>query len=183
MEKKQNNLLYVLHISLILLIICSLTAAAVSLVYGLTYAKAEENLLSEKRVAMADIYGEGISVDEVDCPEGVDAVYRITKGSDLLGYSVSVTGSGFGGDMDVLVGYNADGSIRGVRLISHSETPGLGSRVGEADYLEQYVSKSGGLVLDQDIDSVSGSTISSSGLLDAVNTASSAIQSLVKGES
>lgn len=183
MEKKQNNLLYVLNISLILLIICSLTAAAVSLVYGLTHAKAEENLLGEKRTAMADIYGEGISVDETDCPDGVNAVYRITKGSEFLGYCVSVTGSGFGGDLDVLVGYHADRSVRGVRLISHSETPGLGSRVGEAEYLEQYTGKSGSLVLDQDIDAISGSTISSKALLDAVNLANAALETLVKGES
>lgn len=183
MEKKQNSLLYVLRISLILLIICSLTAAAVSLVYGLTHEKAEENLLGEKRTAMAEIYGDGISVEEIAAPETVDAVYRITKGNELLGYCVSVTGSGFGGDLDVLVGYHADGTILGVRLISHSETPGLGSRVGENEYLEQYAGQSGELTLGEDIDAISGSTISSSALLDAVNTANSAAQAIVKGES
>ncbi len=172
MEKKQNNFLYVLRISLVLLIICSLTAAAVALVYAVTYEKADENQKMVQQQAIETIFGEGIEIESADISSELQAAFTVTKDGEQIGVCALVRGAGFGGDMDVMVGFVPDGSaIVGVQVVSHSETPGLGSRVSESEYLAKYVGKSGNLTLDTDIDAISGSTISSRALLDAVNTA------------
>lgn len=176
MENKQNNFLYVLRISLVLLIICSLTAAAVALVYAVTYTKADENQKMVQQQAIETIFGEGIEVESADVRDGLQAVFTVTKNGESIGVCALVRGAGFGGDMDVMVGFAPDGSaIVGVQVVSHSETPGLGSRVAENEYLAQYVGKSGRLTLNADVDAISNSTISSRALIDAVNAAGNAL--------
>ena len=69
----------------------------------------------------------------------------MTSGGDILGYAASVSPLGFGGALDMMVGVNSDGTIAGMKIVSHSETPGLGSRVDAPDYLSQYTGKSGTL--------------------------------------
>lgn len=177
MENKQNNFLYVLRISLVLLIICSAIAAAVSLVYAVTYEKADENQRAEQQKAIETIFGEGIEIESA--PESYDdlqEVFNVTRDGEQIGVCALVRGSGFGGDMDIMVGFAPDGSeITGVQVVTHAETPGLGSRVAEDAHLSQYVGQSGELKLNTHVDAISGSTISSRALLDAVNKATAAL--------
>ena len=101
----------------------------------------------------------------------------------------SVSG-GFGGDMTLMVGYDGARTILGVSIVSHSETPGLGARVKtEAGYLDQYVGKSGEVVLNKngvadgenDVDAISGATISSRAVLTGVNRATDALNAYLDG--
>ncbi len=65
-------------------------------------------------------------LQEVD---GVEyAVYPATKGGEFIGAAVEASAMGFGGDLKVLVGFDADGNIIDYSLLSHAETPGLGSK-------------------------------------------------------
>ena len=92
---------------------------------------------------------------------------------------VTGTAKGFGGDMSLMVGYHPDKTIRGVSIVSHAETPGVGSKVDDATYLSQYEGLSGGLTIskrnDADITSVSGATISSKAIHVAIEQASAAL--------
>ena len=63
---------------------------------------------------------------------------------------------------------------RAVTVTSHSESPGVGTRVVDsADYLARYtgLSAGGSLVLGQDVDAVTGATVSSTAVIEAVNAA------------
>lgn len=172
MKTKQNTVLYVLQIALVLLTICALASAAVALVYAVTCEKADENQQAACQDAIEKIYGEGIETAETDAPDGLQQTFSVTRNGEILGVCALVKGAGFGGDMDVMVGFTPDGSgIVGVRVTSHAETPGLGSRVAEDGYLSRYAGKSGQLTLNRDVDAISGSTISSRALLEAVNKA------------
>ena len=174
MKKRQNSVLYVLRIALVLLTICALTSAAVSLVYAVTYQKADENQQAVRRAAIETIFGSGIEATETAAPDGLMQTFSVQKDGKEIGVCALVRGSGFGGDLDVMVGFSPDGGkIVGVRVTAHTETSGLGSRIAEEDYLSQYIGKSGQLTLNQEIDAISGSTISSRALLEAVNKAQS----------
>lgn len=63
----------------------------------------------------------------------------------------------------------------GVEIVSLSETPGLGARVNNAEYLRQYVGKGSGLTIGKEISAISGATISSKAVLTGVNTAVAAL--------
>lgn len=116
-------------------------------------------------------------------------VVHETVGSDKqpLGAAVESTTGGFGGDLKVLVGFDADGKILGYTILLHSETPGLGAKAdkwfqedGKGSIIGKHpatdnltVSKDGGSV-----DAITASTITSRAFLLAVNQAYQAYKSL-----
>lgn len=180
-KKSVPTILYVLRITLPLLVICSVTAAAVSLVYAFTYKKAEQNMDVLERSAISGIFGENIEcTGENNLSGGSSVIYRISRSGEPVGYSVKTTVAGFGGDMEILIGYGNDLAIIGISVLSHSETPGLGDRI-DGEYKNQYIGKKGELALGTDIDAIVGSTISSSALISAVNTATSELTATIGG--
>ena len=68
--------------------------------------------------------------------------------------------------------------IYGAERAALSETPGLGSRVNDANYLSQYNGTGGKLALGSDIDAISGATISSRSVLAGVNRAFAAVDTM-----
>lgn len=108
-----------------------------------------------------------------------------------LGAAVESTTSGFGGNLKILVGFDAQGNILGYTLLEHAETPGLGAKadkwfqkgakgdiIGKNPAEELTVSKDGGKV-----DAITASTITSRAFLLAVNNAYKAFKATpVDGE-
>ena len=98
----------------------------------------------------------------------------------------SYTNKGFSGYVEVMVGLDANGIISGYQVLKHSETPGLGSKMGSwfnnADKPGQYVIgrslKNEKLTVSKDggsVDAITAATISSRAFLDAVNRAYSVV--------
>ena len=155
-----------------LLLISAVTALLLSGVNALTKDRIAENDVKEKSAAIAMIFPDSDSSEPADVTiDGINGVWLVTSGGDLLGYAASVSPLGFGGALDMMVGVNSDGTIAGMKIVSHSETPGLGSRVDDPDYLSQYTGKSGVLSFGSGIDAITGSTISSKAVLEAANRA------------
>ena len=69
-------------------------------------------------------------------PAMADDMYAAWQGEALAGYCVEVTADGFGGPMKLMVGVSAQGSVTGVAILSHSETPGMGGGMEDASFLE-----------------------------------------------
>ena len=82
--------------------------------------------------------------------------------------------------MTLMVGFRADQTLVGVQILSHSETPGLGARVSDASYLGQYAGKSGTLTLGENVDAISGATISSRAVLSGVKEAQEILKSHIE---
>ncbi len=107
-------------------------------------------------------------------------IYPAKNGEEWVGAAVEASALGFAGDLKVLVGFDAEGKIYNYSLLSHAETPGLGSKA--ADWFKEggkgnivgmdpgesslKVSKDGGKV-----DAITASTITSRAFLNAVNAA------------
>ncbi|HOB19411.1 MAG TPA: RnfABCDGE type electron transport complex subunit G [Candidatus Atribacteria bacterium] len=100
-------------------------------------------------------------------------VYKGIAGNEVTGYTIKVANRGYGGKLIIIAGVNSDGNIEGVRLIQHSETPGLGAKAEQPDFMDQFSAKSanGQLVLKEDISAISGATITSRAVTNAVNAA------------
>ena len=165
---------FIVVITVKLLVISMITALLLSCVNALTVNKIAENAEREKAEAISSIFPEAESNTPLENVlfEGMSAVYKVHAGENILGYVAEVNPLGFGGEMTVMVGVCTDGTVAGVKLISHSETPGLGSRVEDANYLGQYVGKDKSTLKPKvDIDIITGSTVSSNAILDAVNNA------------
>lgn len=180
-QNDKNGALKILRIAFSLTMICVCVALAVSLSYALTRDRIEEKRIATERAAIAAGFGrDDIGYRALEgTPDDVTAVFEVTDADgNIFGYAVSVSPSGFGGNIDMIVGIGTDGKITGVNITALSETPGLGSRVNDANYLSQYNGTGGKLALGSDIDAISGATISSRSVLAGVNRALAAVDTM-----
>ena len=99
----------------------------------------------------------------------ITEIIEIYDGEDLEGYAITTKTSGYGGDLLVVTGISkTKNEILGMRLVEHEETPGLGARAAEPEYYELFNNKS----LDEEAtDTITGATMTSEGVLEAVNMA------------
>lgn len=176
MEKKQNSTVYILGITFKLLIISVITALLLSGVNALTADRIAANAEAEKRTAISRIFGDSIETQLYPVElEGISELYLVTSDGRPLGYAAQVKPLGFGGEMTVMVGVSVEGEIVGVELIAHSETPGLGNRVGDKAHTSKYIGQRADSL---EVDAITGSTVSSKALMSGVETALSAFNTL-----
>ncbi|MCI8837069.1 MAG: RnfABCDGE type electron transport complex subunit G [Hungatella sp.] len=123
--------------------------------------------------ANADAAGLGFGNVQVDeCATGTDA-----SGS-AMGYVVTATsGDGYGGNITVSVGVTADGEVKGIEFLTLAETAGLGMNADTPEWKGQFAGKTvesfsvtkSGASADNEIDAISGATITSNAVTGAVN--------------
>ncbi|MBQ9759924.1 MAG: RnfABCDGE type electron transport complex subunit G [Clostridia bacterium] len=183
MEKAKNNPWQIAVIGLKLLLICAIVAGVVALVYTVTADAYAKNMEAEKRTAIEGIFHAGVNPVDVQGEVGSEfPVYRVEENGAVLGYCVEITTAGYGGDIQMMVGYNRDGSILGIQIVSHSETPGLGDKITGDAFRSQYVGQSGQLALGDHIDAISGATYSSRYVTEGVNKASAVVAKCIAKE-
>ncbi len=164
-------------------VITCVAAAVLAYVYDVTKEPIAQVERSKKTVAISEVVPafdndpmtDTVTVDELK-------VYFARKDGALVGAAVeSSSSNGFAGEISVIYGFDADGSVTGYRVIKHAETPGLGDKmdqwfhdsVGNRSVIgrnpasdNMTVSKDGG-----DIDAITAATISSRAFLDALDKA------------
>ena len=116
---------------------------------------------------------------------GKDYAFVVHKANnangEFIGAAVESTTLGFGGDLKVLVGFDAEGKILGYTLLQHAETPGLGAKAdkwfqkdGKGNIIGRVMDASKPLVVKNDggdVDAITASTITTRAFLAAVNQA------------
>ena len=122
-------------------------------------------------------------------------VYTATAGGSVSGYAVqSMTKQGFGGVVRLMVGFTPDGEVINVNVLKQAETPGLGTKMADADNvllrsvkgqkLEEKKLVNGKLAVAKDggdVDALTAATISSRAYVDAINRAWMAYKSVATG--
>lgn len=122
--------------------------------------------LSEQFPDMTDfVFDEAIEVYTVYADEtGVD--------ENIIGYAFEAEGSGYGGAIEILVTLQDLETMNGISIIGHMETPGLGAKIVESSFTDQFSGIAVSDVAlrrdDGQIDAISGATISSSAVVKAV---------------
>ena len=131
MKKLESSLKNMLLVLTLVSAVAAFLLAYVNNITSTTIAKINEEALSEGIKNVLNIGAE----EQINVAEKmVDAyvVYEVTRDGQWIGTAVKSTDkSGFGGDIEVLVGFNEAGKILGYEVLKHAETPGLGARAGE----------------------------------------------------
>ena len=181
-----GNFKYFARIAGVLFIVCAITAVLLGAVYGVTKDTIAANDLKTMKETISAIYEGNIETEEAILPDDVDSsIKSISKVSDketgeLLGYAVYVAPIGFKAEIEMIVGLEPDGSCKSVRVLSMSETPGLGSKITEDSFLSQFAGKKELFVVKENITPIASATISSKAVTQGVNTAMDAYK-LVEG--
>lgn len=178
---------------LVLLIISVVAAFALAAVYGFTKAPIEQSKTQKQQNAIKEVLPPFDTLEEEKIPveqEKAESAFRKETGADSLtlfhaykdGQKVGVavetfTNKGFSGKITLMAGFTTEGSIYKVQVLTHAETPGLGTKMAESPFKDQFegknpqtynltVKKDGG-----DVDAITAATISSRAYCDAMNTA------------
>ncbi|MBR5515559.1 MAG: FMN-binding protein [Clostridia bacterium] len=182
-----SNFKYFARVAGVLFIVCTITALLLGAVYGLTKDTIQKNNDKVMRDTIASVFEGDIMIKEAIITEGLDPcvknVYEITEHDYLLGYAVHVAPLGFKGEIEMIVGLQADGSCKSVRIISLSETPGLGSKVSDDIFLSQFTGKNEVFTVKENIDPIASATISSKAVANGVNIALDAYEIVTGGKS
>lgn len=177
--KKENTALYVTRITVTLLLICGIVAAALAGVNAITAPLiAELQAQKTQQAIVAVLPGGGTEVALTGDNGIVTALYRGENG-----YAVQVEPSGFGGSIKMMVGIDNDGKVLGISVISQTETAGLGAIAAAANdagvaFRGQFVGMSGTLAVEKDggeVDSITGATITSRAVVEGINAAQACI--------
>lgn len=173
---------YIARLTITLLLICAIVAAALAAVNSVTAPKIAELSAEKTQEAVeAVLPGGGEEIEFTDTTGIVSTVY---KGES--GYAVEVTPTGFGGTITMMVGVGTDGSVLGISVVSQSETAGLGAvaaastSAGEA-FRNQFVGMSGTVTVTKDggeVDAITGATITSRAVCEGVSAATSCVAAL-----
>ena len=184
-QNNKINIKSILNITLRLFVVCTLIAAVVAGVNALTFKKIAENEQKVTDDTIRSVFSEGKIenlhfTNDSTSDSAVNDIYRIINEQDdsVLGYSVICSPNGFGGEVKIMVAFDAEKTISSVRVMSHSETPGIGDKITSADYsgfTEQFIGKNSELSFGSGVDKISGSTKSSNAVLHGVNDAVKAI--------
>lgn len=117
--------------------------------------------------------GEGDSLD----------IFPAKKDSIIVGYAVSTyTNKGFSGKINLMTGFKSDGTIVNITVLEHKETPGLGTKMTEPKFKDQFTGKNPveyNLKVKKDggpVDAITAATISSRAFCDAVQRAYNTLQ-------
>ena len=171
----------------ILTVITLVAGLLLGYVYDITKEPIAQSKEAAKKAAYQTVMADAdafelAEVDAADLGTGCDVneVVAANAGSELKGYVITTTThDGYGGDIQVSVGVAADGTVKGIEMLSIGETAGLGMNATTPEFKAQYAEKlvdafvvtKTGAAADNEIDAISGATITSNAVTNAVNTA------------
>lgn len=168
-----------IKLGLILLIITVASAGVLAISNNLTKDKIAELEMAGSLSSLKEIFGEDKdfkAIDEGQLNEIIEAngaileIFEVNEGDNLYGYAIKTKSRGFGDtDLVIMTGFANDGTTVGIRVLEHSETPGLGAKAEEPEFTDKFVGKA----TDEEIkvDVLSGATVTTNGVLSGVNAA------------
>ena len=188
---------YILKLGLTLFITCVVVAGLLGLVNAITEDKIAVFCLENTQKAMKAVV-EDPSATFTEAMELTDAmkaataaaggtldsVYGVQVGGKNAGYAVKVVASGSQGNIEMMVGVNADGAVTGVSIVKAQETSGIGSKVIDNEpvadgtpVLDQFkgLSAADAPTVGKNVDAISGATVTSKGVTTGVNAALAAV--------
>ena len=165
----------------VLLAICIIIPLALSLTNRITKDKIAELDEKNSRETMASLI-KADSFTEEEFKDGEnDFTYNLAlKDGEIVGYIFKTAEKGYGGDVSVMTAVNVDGTVKSVAILDVSnETPGLGQNAAKESFYTQYEGKTSGISLlkngadsaKNEVNAVTGATITSTAVNKAVNQA------------
>lgn len=171
--------------ALILCSICFVVSALLALTNALTIDVIAKATLEKEETARMLVLSDATSFEA-----SADETYYIGYcDGEIVGYVFSTEANGYGGAISVMTGISTNSTITGVTIVSHDETPGLGSNAEKTEFTDQYQQNSTEFSVvknteagDGEIEALTGATITSKAVTTAVNIATELYETIKEGE-
>lgn len=150
----------------ILGLICFLSSSVLAVVNGITEPKIKIQKEKEESRALKEALPEGVSFKPVFQEDKI--IYYTAYDSDdkLNGFVIKSQGKGYSANIEVLAGLNLNLEVVNARILFQNETPGLGNRICESPFLEQFKGKN--LDSFSQVQAITGATVSSGAVINAL---------------
>jgi electron transport complex protein RnfG len=189
--------------SLILFAITLISGFILGFVHDITQEPIARQKEKEKAAACAEVFEQAASFSAVELSEeflqensyakgDVDEIlYALDESGNVIGYVITVTShEGYGGDITFMTGIRSDGTVNGISITDISETAGLGMKAKEESFRSQFADKNvesfaytkSGASADNEIDALSGATITTNAMTNGVNGALNAFRAVTELE-
>ena len=156
-----------------LMVFALVAALLLALVNALTADRISENIREKINAARREVIGDyEFREAEADISElaYVTGLYAAMDADGCAGYVYELESRGYGGTVYMCVGIGADGAVTGVKVSDHSETKGLGTDA-EKQFIGAFAGMDSLTESASDIDAMSGATVSSDAVKNAVDEA------------
>jgi len=185
---------FVLKVAGTLTAIALVVAALLGVVNMITKDRIDELNFAATREALSKVTPEGSDYETLDLSDEAVAaaaaqggtlteMYAVSTG----GYACKVVASGSQGNIEMIVGVDADGAISGISVVENAETKGIGSKVMDnlpnaagVPVLDQFIGKTAAenLVVGKNITAITGATVSTRGITAGANAALAAVATM-----
>ena len=156
-----------LSVTLALVGICS--AALLSVINNITEPIIIERQAEEYRLALESFFPD---FDEFETREEEEGQFDLIFDSsgEQIGVMATVAASGYEGDILHNLAFNSAGEIIGVRIVAHSETPGIGDVIETDSFIDQFIGKSyaDSITAGDDVDAITGATVSTVAMINSI---------------
>lgn len=183
-----------IRLGLILLLITGIAGLLLGGAFEITKAPIAASIEANRQAAMKEIlpFADKFSKSDVKIKsdEKVSEVNSGLKGTEIVGYAIKVAPKGYGGPVEIMVGISSEGKITGIKILAHTETPGLGANAPLPKFSDQYKNKPIKEKLEvvkitpskeNQIQAITGATITSKAVTLGVNDAVAFYNSSLKG--
>ncbi len=168
--------------AIVLFLITAVVAALLAGANLLTKDKIAENSRLAEQKALTEVIAASEFVPTqalalLETADPVTGAYMAMDGDTLVGYCIKVTPSGYGGTMELIFGIDTSLKMTGLSVLSHGETAGLGANITKESFRGQFVGKRDMIGVaksgakENEIQALSGATISSKAVASGANSA------------
>ena len=156
----------IIKLVVFLAFISGLSGLCLSLVNDITKPIIEEQKMAAVKENLEQLYAGANfeTASEAVADTAITNIYKVNGGEAYV-YKISVIAYD-GGEVAALVGINKDGSYKGFKiLLMDKQTSGIGTRIGDEEFTSQF----DGTTIDDNIDTLSGATLTSTPVVNAVD--------------
>ncbi|MCM8817980.1 MAG: RnfABCDGE type electron transport complex subunit G [Candidatus Omnitrophica bacterium] len=153
--------------------ICGLSGYLLAQVYKTTKPKIEAIKRIEEEKLNKEIFPEAVKFEEKEI-NGIKYLSVLNSNNEEIGKIFEVKTLGYGGYIYLKVGIDKENKIKKVKIKEHNETPGLGAKITQDSFLNQFIGKTKeNIYLKKDksngrIDAITGATVSSRAIVDGI---------------
>lgn len=166
----------ILRLALTLAVVGIVSALLLTVVNGWTWPVITERREAEYFQAVKEYFPDVENFETVEYEgDQYDLIYN--RSGRMLGVVGTIGQDGYDGVITYNLVVNREGEITGIRVISHSETPGLGDVITKPEFQNQFIGKTfeDPIRDGEDVDSVSGATVSTSAMIGSIRSALAAV--------
>ncbi len=169
-----------LRYGFILGLICAIASGLLAGVNFITKPRILAQARAEEEMSLKEVLPEAGRFAEVKSGEEILYYKAYDKDSGLVGVAFKASAKGYSSTIETIAGMTKDGTITAIKILNQNETPGLGARIIEPEFTRQFSNKN--VPALNDIQAITGATISSRAVIEAVKKKAQEIRVLIKDE-